>query len=90
MLANRVVNAGVNKKRHFSTRFLQTFFCGSKKTLASGVPMAQILFIGQPLGMIVLPIMIFHQIQLMVCGVIANYWSKQPIEEFKTVDELKE
>lgn len=53
------------------------FFCGSKKTLASGVPMAQILFIGQPLGMIVLPIMIFHQIQLMVCGVIANYWAKQ-------------
>ncbi len=53
------------------------FFCGSKKTLASGVPMAQILFIGQPLGMIVLPIMIFHQIQLMVCGIIANYWSKQ-------------
>ncbi|ATU45049.1 bile acid:sodium symporter [Acinetobacter junii] len=52
------------------------FFCSSKKTLASGVPMAQILFIGQPLGMIVLPIMIFHQIQLMVCGVIANQWSK--------------
>lgn len=48
-----------------------------KKTLASGVPMAQILFSGQPLGMIVLPIMIFHQIQLMVCGVIANYWSKK-------------
>jgi sodium/bile acid cotransporter 7 len=53
------------------------FFCSSKKTLASGVPMAQILFIGQPLGMIVLPIMIFHQIQLMVCGVIANHWAKR-------------
>lgn len=53
------------------------FFCSSKKTLASGVPMAQILFIGQPMGMIILPIMIFHQIQLMVCGIIANYWSKQ-------------
>ena len=66
------------------------FFCSSKKTLASGVPMAQILFIGQPLGMIVLPIMIFHQIQLMVCGVIANYWSKHPVDEFKAVDELKE
>ena len=52
------------------------FFCSSKKTLASGVPMAQILFIGQSFGMIVLPIMIFHQIQLMVCGVIANHWSK--------------
>ena len=53
------------------------FFCGSKKTLASGVPMAQILFAGQPMGMLVLPIMIFHQIQLMVCGVIAAKWSKQ-------------
>jgi len=53
------------------------FFCGSKKTLASGVPMAQILFIGQPIGMIVLPIMIFHQIQLMVCGIVANMWAKQ-------------
>lgn len=53
------------------------FFCGSKKTLASGVPMAQILFAGQPIGMIVLPIMIFHQIQLMVCGILANYWSKK-------------
>lgn len=59
------------------------FFCSSKKTLASGVPMAQILFIGQPLGMIVLPIMIFHQIQLMVCGVIANHWSKQSETELE-------
>ena len=57
------------------------FFCSSKKTLASGVPMAQILFIGQPLGMIVLPIMIFHQIQLMVCGIIAMRWSKQNPDE---------
>lgn len=59
------------------------FFCSSKKTLASGIPMAQILFIGQPLGMIVLPIMIFHQIQLMVCGVVANYWSKRTVSELK-------
>ncbi|MDQ9022541.1 bile acid:sodium symporter family protein [Acinetobacter sichuanensis] len=63
---------------------ISIFFCGSKKTLASGVPMAQILFIGQPIGMIVLPIMIFHQIQLMVCGVIANYWSKQHDENSQT------
>ena len=67
------------------------FFCSSKKTLASGVPMAQILFIGQPVGMIVLPIMIFHQIQLMVCGVIANYWSKKmPDEACMTTAEIKE
>lgn len=54
---------------------ISIFFCASKKTLASGVPMAQILFIGHPLGLVVLPIMLFHQIQLMVCGVIANRWA---------------
>lgn len=63
---------------------ISIFFCGSKKTLASGVPMAQILFAGQPLGMIVLPIMIFHQIQLMVCGIIANHWSRQNKPEIKS------
>lgn len=46
-------------------------FCGSKKTLASGVPMAKILFAAHPMGMLVLPIMLFHQIQLMVCGILA-------------------
>ncbi len=51
------------------------FFCGSKKTLASGIPMAQILFLGQPLGLLVLPIMLFHQIQLMVCAILAAKWS---------------
>lgn len=66
------------RRLHFNREDCITiFFCGSKKTLASGVPMAQILFIGQPLGMLVLPIMIFHQIQLMVCGIIAAHWAKQ-------------
>jgi sodium/bile acid cotransporter 7 len=50
------------------------FFCGSKKSLATGVPMAKILFVSLPggLGGIVLPLMIFHQLQLMVCAVIAR------------------
>lgn len=51
-------------------------FCGSKKSLASGIPMAQILFAGHAggLGAIVLPLMIFHQLQLMVCAVVARHW----------------
>ncbi len=53
-------------------------FCGSKKTLASGVPMAKILFAAHPIGMMVLPIMLFHQIQLMVCGILAaRYAARQ-------------
>ncbi|MDF3980504.1 bile acid:sodium symporter [Luteibacter sp. PPL201] len=53
-------------------------FCGSKKSLASGVPMAKVLFAGHPLGLIVLPIMLFHQIQLMTCAVLARRYALRP------------
>jgi sodium/bile acid cotransporter 7 len=46
-------------------------FCGSKKSLVSGVPMAGALFAPAQVGMIVLPLMIFHQLQLFVCAVLA-------------------
>lgn len=51
-------------------------FCGSKKSLASGVPMAGVLFAGPKLGMILLPVMLFHQMQLMVCAVLARRWAR--------------
>ena len=51
-------------------------FCGSKKSLASGVPMAGVLFPGASLGLILLPIMIFHQVQLMVSAVIAQHYAQ--------------
>jgi solute carrier family 10 (sodium/bile acid cotransporter), member 7 len=50
-------------------------FCGSKKTLASGVPMAGVLFPLAQVGMIVLPLMLFHQIQLMVCAALARKYA---------------
>ncbi len=52
-------------------------FCGSKKSLAAGVPMANILFPAASVGMIVLPLMVFHQIQLMVCAVLARRYARQ-------------
>jgi solute carrier family 10 (sodium/bile acid cotransporter), member 7 len=51
-------------------------FCGSKKSLANGLPMASVLF-GPAAGLIILPLMLFHQMQLMVCAVIAKRWSRQ-------------
>jgi solute carrier family 10 (sodium/bile acid cotransporter), member 7 len=52
-------------------------FCGSKKTLASGIPMATLIFGAHPaLGMIVLPIMLYHQLQLFVCSVMAHRYAK--------------
>ncbi|MDD2342468.1 MAG: bile acid:sodium symporter [Tolumonas sp.] len=55
-------------------------FCGSKKSLVSGVPMAKVLFAGAHLGPILLPIMLFHQIQLMVCAVLAQRYAKRMTE----------
>jgi len=56
-------------------------FCGSKKSLASGVPMAKVIFAGHPLGSIVLPVMLFHQIQLMVCAVLARRYARRPVND---------
>ncbi|WP_101674735.1 bile acid:sodium symporter family protein [Alloalcanivorax mobilis] len=54
-------------------------FCGSKKSLASGVPMAKVLFPDATVGAILLPIMLFHQMQLIVGAVLAQrYASRQP------------
>ena len=50
-------------------------FCGSKKSLASGLPMAGVLFAGQSLGLVVLPLMLFHQLQLMVCAALARRYA---------------
>ncbi|MBB4952009.1 sodium/bile acid cotransporter 7 [Agrobacterium vitis] len=52
-------------------------FCGSKKSLASGVPMASAIFAGQSIGAIVMPLMLFHQIQLMACAVIAQRYASK-------------
>lgn len=54
-------------------------FCGSKKSLASGLPMALVLFPAATVGVIMLPLMLFHQIQLLVCAVIASRLSRDPL-----------
>lgn len=56
-------------------------FCGSKKSLATGVPMAGILFPGPTAGILVLPVMLFHQVQLMACSVLAQRYGARPADE---------
>ncbi|WP_432452760.1 MULTISPECIES: bile acid:sodium symporter family protein [unclassified Agarivorans] len=51
-------------------------FCGSKKTLAAGVPMAKVIFSANPdLGMLLLPIMLYHPIQIFYCALLANRYA---------------
>lgn len=53
-------------------------FCGSKKSLASGLPMAKVLFSGHPgFGMIVLPIMCYNQIQVIVGAILAQKYREK-------------
>lgn len=53
-------------------------FCGSKKSLASGLPMAKVLFSGHPgFGMIVLPIMCYNQIQVIVGAMLAQTYRRK-------------
>jgi sodium/bile acid cotransporter 7 len=62
-------------------------FCGSKKSLASGVPIANILFSSSVVGPIVLPLMLFHQIQLMACAVLARRYAAQVEPALATAGE---
>jgi solute carrier family 10 (sodium/bile acid cotransporter), member 7 len=52
-------------------------FCGSKKSLASGVPIAGALFPSAAVGPMILPLMLFHQMQLMACAMLAQRYAKR-------------
>jgi sodium/bile acid cotransporter 7 len=54
-------------------------FCGSKKSMAGGIPMAAILFPGHAVGLIVLPLMLFHQAQLFVCATLARRYAQRSL-----------
>lgn len=53
-------------------------FCGSKKSLASGAPIAAALLTPAVAGVAILPLMIFHQIQLMACAALAQRYAQRP------------
>jgi solute carrier family 10 (sodium/bile acid cotransporter), member 7 len=52
-------------------------FVGSKKSMAGGIPMANILFPGHAVALIVLPLMLFHQAQLFVCATLAQRYAQR-------------
>jgi sodium/bile acid cotransporter 7 len=52
-------------------------FAGCNKSLASGVPMAGVLFPAATVGFILLPVMLYHQFQLMTCAVLAQRYARR-------------
>ncbi|MFG2042884.1 bile acid:sodium symporter family protein [Dactylosporangium sp. NPDC048998] len=47
-------------------------FCGSKKSLVSGLPMATVLFPRATVAIVIVPLIVFHMIQLITCAVLAR------------------
>lgn len=62
-------------------------FCGTKKSLATGVPMASLIFAGHAsgLGLILLPIMIYHPLQLLICTPLSSRWAKEAQTQEKAI-----
>ena len=54
-------------------------FCASTKSLASGLPMATVLLAAQDVGLLVLPLMLYHILQLMTCAALARRWHPAPL-----------
>jgi sodium/bile acid cotransporter 7 len=68
----------VSKRLGFSREDqIAIVFCGSKKSLASGVPMAGVLFPAAVVGPVIVPLMLFHQMQLMLCAVLARRYAAE-------------
>ncbi len=53
-------------------------FCGSKKSIVTGVPMGAILFPPAIAGVMILPLMLYHQMQLIACSFIAQRYAQRP------------
>jgi solute carrier family 10 (sodium/bile acid cotransporter), member 7 len=64
-------------------------FCGSKKSLVTGVPMARVMFPAADAGAAILPLMLFHQIQLMVCAWLARRYAAQGVAVEKSSEEVR-
>lgn len=84
-----VINTWVARFMGFNTADEITIvFCGSKKSLANGIPMANVLFPASAVGMMVLPLMIFHQVQLMVCAVLAQRYARKTAKEKRELESV--
>ncbi|WP_228566230.1 bile acid:sodium symporter [Nocardia sp. SYP-A9097] len=56
-------------------------FCGAQKSLTIGLPLSAILFSGPPAGVVIIPVIIYHRFQLIVCSVLARRYQRTGTED---------
>ena len=76
-IALSATTAGARLFRFSPADEVAIVFCGSKKSLASGVPIAGALFPAASVGPMILPLMLFHQMQLMACAALAERYARR-------------
>lgn len=70
-------NIFVARRARFARRDeIAIAFCGTQKSLVMGIPMANALFAGSTLGFVVLPMIVYHQMQFMTCANIARRYAR--------------
>jgi solute carrier family 10 (sodium/bile acid cotransporter), member 7 len=75
----------ITKKLNFSEEDkITTLFCGSKKSLVHGTVFSNVMFKGSSsLGIILLPIMIYHALQIVIISFIAQKYGSRNTDDFK-------
>ncbi|MFT8417522.1 MAG: bile acid:sodium symporter family protein [Acetobacter sp.] len=82
LLSVLLITLCVGKISGFSSRDeVSLILCGSKKSLASGVPMANVLFPASIAGFVILPLILYHQIQLFLCTLIARHYHNKHLAD---------
>jgi len=82
-----ITRAGARALGFAHTDEVAAVFCGSQKSLVAGIPIASVLFAGPTLGVVVLPIMIYHPLQLVVCAWLARRYAERPVAAAITVGD---
>lgn len=82
LLSVLIITLCIGKMFSFPARDeVSLILCGSKKSLASGVPMANVLFPASVAGFVILPLILYHQVQLFLCTLIARYYHKKHLAD---------
>ena len=66
---------------------ITALFCGSKKSIIQGSVMANVLFPGSMAGVVLLPIMIYHALQLIVASIIAQAMARRQAEKMDVIQD---
>ena len=74
-----VATWGLGKTFHLNRADrISLIFGGSHKSIATGAPLAAILFAGPQAGMVILPTLLYHLLQLIASAPLANRFAMQP------------